>query len=246
MTEYSEYIVYVDESGDHSLETINPEYPVFVLAFCIIRKDDYCEYIVPALQRLKFKHFGHDLVVLHESDIRKSRGPFTCLLNPEIRRSFLQDLARVIRDAPISLIASCILKEPFRSRRGVDGNPYHVAMEFGLERVFLKLQGLGQRGKLTHVIFEQRGLNEDRALELEFRRILDHTKMEGLGQSLDIVMANKQVNSSGLQLADMMARPIGRHLLAPNQANRAFDTLQAKFHRSPEGKVQGWGLKVYP
>jgi hypothetical protein len=32
---FSEYIVYVDESGDHGLETIDPNYPVFVLAFCI-------------------------------------------------------------------------------------------------------------------------------------------------------------------------------------------------------------------
>jgi hypothetical protein len=32
---YSQYIVYVDESGDHSLQSIDPQYPVFVLAFCI-------------------------------------------------------------------------------------------------------------------------------------------------------------------------------------------------------------------
>ncbi|UUE99924.1 DUF3800 domain-containing protein [Xanthomonas hortorum pv. pelargonii] len=31
--QYSNYIVYVDESGDHGLETLDPNYPVFVLAF---------------------------------------------------------------------------------------------------------------------------------------------------------------------------------------------------------------------
>lgn len=30
---FSDYIVYVDESGDHSLESINLRYPLFVLAF---------------------------------------------------------------------------------------------------------------------------------------------------------------------------------------------------------------------
>ena len=29
---HSDFIVYVDESGDHSLEFINPRYPLFVLA----------------------------------------------------------------------------------------------------------------------------------------------------------------------------------------------------------------------
>jgi hypothetical protein len=29
----SDYIVYVDESGDHGLVSVDPEYPVFVLAF---------------------------------------------------------------------------------------------------------------------------------------------------------------------------------------------------------------------
>ena len=33
-TPFSKYIVYVDESGDHSLQSIDDNYPLFVLAFC--------------------------------------------------------------------------------------------------------------------------------------------------------------------------------------------------------------------
>ncbi|HFD87807.1 MAG TPA: DUF3800 domain-containing protein, partial [Gammaproteobacteria bacterium] len=33
--EHSEYIVFVDESGDHGLRSIDEAYPIFVLAFCI-------------------------------------------------------------------------------------------------------------------------------------------------------------------------------------------------------------------
>lgn len=32
---YSDFVVYVDESGDHSLASIDPNYPVFVLALCV-------------------------------------------------------------------------------------------------------------------------------------------------------------------------------------------------------------------
>ena len=76
---HSDYIVYVDESGDHSLDSINPEYPVFVLSFCIFRKDNYAQTMTPAVRQLKFSTFGHDMVILHEIDIRKKKGAFSKL-----------------------------------------------------------------------------------------------------------------------------------------------------------------------
>ena len=66
MTDFSNYVVYVDESGDHSLVSVDAAYPVFVLAFCVFKKSDYAQMVLPAVTQLKFKHFGHDQVVLHE------------------------------------------------------------------------------------------------------------------------------------------------------------------------------------
>ena len=74
--QFSEHIVFVDESGDHGLKTIDPNYPMFVLAFCIFRKTEYATTLVSDLKHFKFKHFGHDQVILHETDIRKDRGLF--------------------------------------------------------------------------------------------------------------------------------------------------------------------------
>jgi hypothetical protein len=243
---HSDYIVYVDESGDHGLTNIDPNYPVFVLAFCIVEKDDYIRRIVPAVQRLKFDYFGHDMVVLREADIRKSRPPFDILMNPSVRTPFYRDLNALIDASTFTIVASAIRKTEFRPPADSDGNPYHVAMEFGLERVFMELQERGQRGRLTHIVFERRGRQEDEALELEFRRIMDKTGIEGMAASLDIVFAHKQANSAGLQLADMVARPIGRRILAPDQPNRAWEIVQGKLRHSPKGEIRGWGLKCYP
>ena len=55
---FSDYIVFVDESGDHGMVGIDQTYPMFVLAFCIFRKQEYVEMVCPAVQRLKFKHWG--------------------------------------------------------------------------------------------------------------------------------------------------------------------------------------------
>mgnify|MGYP000331903451 CR=1 FL=1 len=42
---FSDYVVYVDESGDHSLASIDRDYPVFVLALCVFHKRHYAEKI---------------------------------------------------------------------------------------------------------------------------------------------------------------------------------------------------------
>ena len=76
---FADYIVFVDESGDHSLTSIDADFPVFALAFCIVEKADYIAKIVPEMQALKFKYWGHDAIVLHEHDIRKEKGEFAFL-----------------------------------------------------------------------------------------------------------------------------------------------------------------------
>jgi hypothetical protein len=86
----SEFIVFVDESGDHGLETIDPQFPVFVLAFCLLSKSDYARILLPAITEFKFAHFGHDQVILHERDIRKDIGDFSILRDPSKKTAFMR------------------------------------------------------------------------------------------------------------------------------------------------------------
>jgi hypothetical protein len=245
MAQFGDYIIYVDESGDHSLGNIDPHFPVFVLAFCIFPIDSYVNDVVPSVGHLKFGFFGHDMIVLHERDIRKSLPPFDILLNASTREAFLGQLNEVVENAPFKVVACVIRKERLNGSKFAGRSPYHVALEFGLERVYMHLQG-SERGKKTHVIFESRGKKEDQELELEFRRIMDRTTMEGMPETLEFRCASKQANSSGLQLADMVARPIGLKQIRPEQPNRAWDIIEPKLRRSPSGQVSGWGLKIYP
>jgi len=120
-------------------------------------------------------------------------------------------------------------------------------MAFGLERLYRHLSRKGCDEGRLHVVFEERGDKEDRNLELEFRRVLDEENNEvGVQLPFNIVFSNKQSNSAGLQLADLVARPIGRHILKPGQKNRAYDVIEEKLRRGPDGEVRGRGLKVFP
>ena len=42
------------------------------------------------------------------------------------------------------------------------------------------------------------------------------------------IFASKKVNSTGLQFADLVARPIGMAFLRPEQLNRAYQILATK------------------
>jgi len=242
---FSDYIVYVDESGDHSLESINPEYPLFVLSFCIFRKDVYADIMTPAVRKLKFATFGHDMVVLHEIDIRKKKGAFA-KLSKEPREAFLNALTDIIEAADFKLVAVVIDKHKLKSRYSNPGHPYHLAMEFGLERIFRFLKDMGQATRRTCLVCEARGAKEDAELELEFRRIRDGSNFFNKQLPFDLIIADKKTNSEGMQLADLTARPIGLSVLRPEQENRAFSVLEGKFYRDGSGNKLGMGLKVLP
>jgi len=242
---HSEYIVFVDESGDHSLESINADWPVFVLCFCIFRVGDYTDAVTPAIRRLKCKTFGHDLVILHEHDIRKKKGAFS-RLNQEAREAFMGELTDVIAATGMTIIAVVIDKVRHKTKYVRPEHPYHLAMQFGLERVhhFLRIQG--QADAQTAVIFEARGPKEDQSLELEFRRVCDGANRYRRPLPLSVVVADKKTNSEGLQLADLTARPIGLHVLRPEQPNRAWDILRTKLFAGDRNCIEGNGLKVFP
>jgi hypothetical protein len=243
---FSDYIVYVDESGDHGLKTIDPHYPVFVLVFCIFKKDDYIHTTMPLLQMFKFKHFGHDQTILHETDIRKDRGDFAFLKSKTVKTAFLEELTGIVQKTPFVLISTVIKKELYRQRYSTPENPYHIALRYGLERVFYYLSELQVNLGNTHIVVEKRGKVEDDELELEFRRVCDGFNYLQQPLPFELVFADKKSNSTGLQLADLIARPIGLHVLKPEQDNRAFAIINDKFYRNGIGNRNGYGLKCFP
>lgn len=243
---YSDYVIYVDESGDHSLVSIDPGYPVFVLDFCIFRKDHYASAVAPQVQAFKFAHFGHDIVILHEKDIRKQTPPFVFLKSQDKRDLFMGGLNQLIEAADFTIIAAAIHKEKLTRRYADPDNPYDIALTFCMERAYRFLKDKNQHTFTTHIIVEKRGQREDRELERAFCRIRDGGNYNGPMPGFEIVFADKKVNSAGLQLADLTARPIGRYVLSPSQPNRAWGIIEPKLRRSPTGQIVGWGLKIFP
>lgn len=236
MSDYSDYIVYADESGDHGLVSIDPQFPVFALVFCVISKEDYTHSIVPAIQKFKFQYWGHDAATLHEHGIRREEGDFAFLMvDSGLRERFLYDLSEILSGMPIQIVASIIDKDLLKSQYPSPYNPYEIALLFCLERLLEILISHNQKGKVVHVVFESRGAKEDQELELEFHRICHENKQWGHKRQKDFTQitfescfAKKLSNSTGLQLADLVVRPIALKKLRPDQPNRAYEIIKPK------------------
>ena len=222
---------------------LDQSYPVFVLAFCVFDKHHYAEIVAPAVEKFKFRHFGHSSVVLHETDIRKEKGCFSFFHNREHKECFIAELTEIIDASKFTLIACVVDKVRLGCETELPPNPYHLALGFCLEALYALLCEKGELEATTHVLVECRGRKEDRQLAFEFRKLCEGANRLGKLLPFEVVFADKKINSAGLQLADLVARPIGLHVLRPTQANRAFDILDKKFFCGNDGYT--W-LTIYP
>jgi len=242
---WSDYLVFVDESGDHSLTSIDDAYPIFVLSLCIIKRSDYTNILVPKIKNLKIEHFGHDLAILHEHDILRKKAWFS-KFSKDQRDLLMEQLGTIIQETPFHLIAVIIDKLKHKIKYAAPEHPYHLALQLALERLAGFLKSRGESGQSVCVMCEARGGKEDGALELAFRRVCDGENFKGENYPYEIVIADKKCNSEGLQLADLIARPVGMSHLRPDQPNRAYEILKEKFCTNYYGKFDGIGRKVFP
>jgi hypothetical protein len=204
------YIVYADESGS---TTLDPAYPVFVLAFCLFEVETYISKVVPAFQNLKFETFGHDMVVLHEREIRRAIGKFAFLNTESLRDQFLGKLSCAIEVAEFEIFAAIVDRLPF------GGDTYLLALESGASQIrdYLSKHKIDESD--VSIVLESRSKKQD-------RQVADALiKMGYLGIH---TTAPKSAMSTGLQIADLVARPIGINHVRPNSNNRSFELLKSK------------------
>ncbi len=238
----SKYIAFLDECGDHSINEIDADFPIFVLSLVIMTRDAYKNVLIPSMTALKLRYWNHEGINLHSRHIRKAEGAFNFLLNSNMRSEFMASLNTLMEETPYQICLSWIDKNKHVAAFGKDAaNPYDLALEFTLEQVFSFLE-TNQEAELP-LIAESRGRREDSDLEKAFYKLMscgsDHVKIE-LMKKLDcsLVFWDKRANIAGLQMADLVAYPCARHILKPDQPNRAFDILKGKIYR--QNGVEEW------
>ena len=83
--------------------------------------------------------------------------------------------------------------------------------------------GLSRLDSVLHepyvLVLESRGKRQDKQV---FESLENRTTVS------KIKFATKETMSTGLQIADLVARPIAMNILKPDQVNRAFEAIRAK------------------
>jgi hypothetical protein len=235
MAAFSQYIIYADESGSPVLGADLADFPVFVLVFVIVKKTHYVQSLVPKVQMLKFNSVGHDQLILHKRDIRRQANAFAFLqVNEVLRNAFIAETTAIMETGEFSLCCSIIDKKRLMAKYAKPWSPYEIALVFCMETAANALLKKGERNVRINVVFEARGATEDKHLELEFRRISSGQPTLGKADPAmkefewEPMFVNKRANSTGLQIADLAARPLGLSYLRPSQPNRAADILRTK------------------
>lgn len=235
MAAFSQYIIYADESGSPVLGADAADFPVFVLVFVIVKKQHYVESLVPKVQMLKFNTVGHDQLILHERDIRRQANAFAFLQVSEVtRNAFIEETTSIMEAGEFSLACSIIDKKKLSEKYANPWSPYELALTFCMEEAARVLLEKGERNVRVNTVFEARGAHEDKHLELEFRRTASGKPKVGKASlavkefEWEPMFVDKRANSTGLQIADLAARPLGLSYLRPKQTNRASEILRTK------------------
>lgn len=242
MSEYSKYIIYVDESGDAHWKAA-PEFPVLCLNFCLFEKEYYINTLIPAFNRLKFKYWGSDNIILHERDIRHPRKMKDTLmkakyeiLKGEVKINFLNELTSLMAEAEFKSFCILLVKQKVPQSYHVY-DPYHICLSRGFRQIsdYLKIHDPSEARKPLHIVFEKRDHTSDTLLSQAYQKIrlqgsLMSESQEYSFENYHLELVDKKANSTGLQIADLTARPIANHYLNKSKQKletdqRAMDTI---------------------
>ena len=263
-TPVGKHRMYVDEVGNPSLESSTDARHRYLSLTGVVMELSYVDRVVfPELEALKRTYFGGHVdepVVLHRKELVNARPPFDALRDESTRQQFDADILDLLDRLDYTVITVVIDKLAHLQQYHVwHHDPYHYCMMVLLERYVRRMEARGARGD---VMAESRGGREDRRLKDSFARIVQGGTTYVAGEvfqtwltSIQLKVKPKANNTAGLQLADLIAHPSLKAAQARRRKEALPDTFggriaalleASKYHRSPQGKIDGWGRKWLP
>ncbi len=244
------YSFFLDETGDHGLNYVDNNFPLFLLCGCLIR-EDHLKSIEKAINSFKQNYFKTEKVILHSRDIRKCEGAFQILFDLNIKEVFYRDLNLILKNEEFTIIGSGIDKNEHIKKYGKGAkDPYSLALSFVIERLVFYLDKT-DKDSTIEILVEDRGKREDSMLLSHFNSTMDRGTYFVNSNRLKKKIVkfgfhSKKDNIVGLQIADLCAYPLARHILNPDEPYVPFQVIRHKIYCNEKGEYEGWGLKVFP
>ncbi|MFZ5586166.1 MAG: DUF3800 domain-containing protein [Thermodesulfobacteriota bacterium] len=243
-------ILFLDESGDHSLEVIDSQYPIFVLGGCIMALDYHQEILTPMLNDMKKRLFGHTNVIIHTADLVRCRGEFRKMTDKSFREIMLSEINKIMSEAEYTVLATVIKKFDHLDMYGLAAkDPYMLALDTLVERFVFEIKARGGREQAV-IVAESRDETLDNLLRLSWMDLRTSGTRYVSGTEIrrhisDLHFRKKKNNIAGLQLADLIVSPIGRRRLGKSP-KQDWEIIRSKFRCGPDGQYKGFGLVELP
>lgn len=241
------YVLYLDECGDQNLSSFDPQFPIFTLCGVVV-SEEQDNLLTDRINSLKRDIWNNTNIILHSRDIRKCQNGFEVLFDLEVKKRFLESVNAILGDDIYIIICCAILKEPYIRQYGKLNDVYGLSLSYIMERVVFYLDSAGKDNIELRTVIERRGKKEDKSLLNYYNQLLDRGTYWVSGERMRryfkrFDMRWKSENIVGLQVADLVAYPITRHVLNPNGVNLAYDVLKKNIYQV-DGKM--YGMKVFP
>lgn len=242
-----DYYLYIDECGDQNLSNFDSGFPVFSLCGILLSKEAK-ELLERQVCRLKEDFWGTINIIIHSRDIRKCQKGFEILFDLDVKKRFYERVNEILSQQDVYKIVCCtILKEPYIRAFGKYNDIYAQSLSFVLERAVFCLDEIGEDIAL-HTIVEMRGKKEDTNLRRSYQELIDKGTYWITPQRLnayvcDFTLLSKRANVVGLQIADLIAYPITRHILNPEEMNLSYNVIKSNIYSDQDKML---GLKIIP
>lgn len=241
-------ILFLDESGDHSLSKIDAQYPVFVLGGIIAERDYAKGEMTEKVRAFKRDHFRREDIVLHTADITRNKNGFERMKDTAFREAFYAGLNQLMRELEYQVVACVIRKDGHIQKYDISAlDPYFLSLEILVERFCFEI---GNEDNGGFIVAEKREPTLDHQLELAWLNL----KVQGtrflqakqVGHRIGgLALRDKTAGIAGLELADLVVSLIGRHILG-KPPREDFRIIETKFRRDANGNYLGPGLIVLP
>lgn len=202
----SKYYLFIDESGDHGLTTLNPDFPLFLLCGVLIAEPAYFA-IRDEMNHIKQEFWKDKLVIFHSRDIRKCEKEFQILFDMELKAAFYKKLNACIENGQYTVIASAIRKDNYIKKFGrLSNDVYELALSFMIERSVFYLDDIKQPDKNLWIVIEKRGKKEDKKLDEHFQRLIsrgtgyvDAQRLRDIHLNIHFKTKKENINGFNLQ-----------------------------------------------
>jgi hypothetical protein len=243
----NKYYLFLDECGDQNLTSFDPSFPIFTLCGIIVSQEQL-DIITEKINTLKKEFWGDKKVILHSRDIRKCQNGFEIFFDLDVKRRFYEQINEILKENMYVIVCCSILKEPYIRQYGRLNDVYGQSLSYIMERTVFYLDNFTNNSIHLTTIVECRGKKEDKALLDYYNKVSDRgtywvTSARIKNYFKEFEMRRKSDNLIGLQIADLVAYPITRHVLDEDAVNLAFEVIKDNIYQK-DGKL--YGMKVFP